>query len=248
MKISAVQCRSVAGDVAGNVERHLEFLELSIAHGAELVVFPELSLTGYEPRLARALAGDRDDSRFGAFQQWSDAKQITICVGFPLETPSRPQIGMIWFRPFEPRSAYAKQHLHADELPWFVQGDTQYLLNDRSHMIAPAICYESLQPNHAESAAALGADVYLVSVAKPAGALAKGMRHYPAVARRHEMFVIMANAVGQCDDFVGVGGSAAWNKRGELLAQMNADSEGIIVMDTVRGEAAVHTMLATGHG
>lgn len=239
MKISAVQFRSATGDISTNIKRHLTFIELSIAQRAELVYFPELSITGYEPKLAKALATGIDDSRLNVFQECSDANKITIAVGLPLLTRTRPQIGMIWFRPSEPRSAYAKQLLHADEEPWFAVGESQFLLGADPDVIAPAICYESLQPKHAEHAARLGADIYLVSVAKPAGAMTKGMLHYPAVARDHNMHVIMADAIGPSDDFISVGGSAAWNNRGELLAQMDDESEGILVMDTARDSAAV---------
>ncbi|MFP3681720.1 nitrilase-related carbon-nitrogen hydrolase, partial [Pseudomonas sp. SIMBA_041] len=52
MKLCAVQLASLKGDLQGNLERHLVCIEQAVALGAELVVFPELSLTGYEPTLA----------------------------------------------------------------------------------------------------------------------------------------------------------------------------------------------------
>ncbi|MFW7344289.1 carbon-nitrogen hydrolase family protein, partial [Pollutimonas sp. H1-120] len=75
--------------------------------------------------------------------------------------------------------------------------------------------------DHANDAAALFSDMYLASVAKPVGGIAKAMKHYPIVARRHNMFVMMANCVGPSDDFLSVGQSAAWNIRGELLTQLD---------------------------
>ncbi len=77
------------------------------------------------------------------------------------------------------------------------------------------------------------------------------MKHYPIVARSHNMVVIMANFVGPSDDFLSVGQSAVWNTRGELIAQMDAESEGIVVLDTHSGSASVKklansAMLATG--
>ncbi|MCL7931592.1 hypothetical protein M8006_16675 [Halomonas sp. ATCHA] len=53
----------------------------------------------------------------------------------------------------------------------------------------------------------------------------------------------MANCVGPSDDFISVGQSAAWNVRGELLAQMDAESEGLVVLDTVGGRASVKLLL-----
>ena len=240
MKICAVQHRPVAGDIAANTARHLSFIDLAIAQSADLVFFPELSLTGYEPRLAKSLAVDKTDPRLEVFQRRSDARHIIIGVGLPLAAGGEVQIGMVWFTPRAPRRDYAKQQLHADELPFFVPGNGQLLLKVADHILAPAICYESLQPSHAEDAKNLGADIYLASVAKPAGAMARAVRHYPAIAREHNLQVIVADCVGPSDNFVSVGQSAAWNNRGELLAQMDRESEGIIILDTAVGQATIH--------
>jgi len=62
--IVAAQSASVPSDVVANVSRHLSFLRVARARGADLVVFPELSLlTGYEPGLAKELAIRTDDDR-----------------------------------------------------------------------------------------------------------------------------------------------------------------------------------------
>jgi predicted amidohydrolase len=242
MRVCAAQLRPIAGDVATNTIKHLELIELAVAHRADLVFFPELSLTGYEPRLAKPLASSGADGRLDVFQQRSDASNLLIGVGMPIAVGSGVQIGMVWFAPGTPRRSYAKQHLHVDEHRYFVPGDRQLALERGGRKLAPAICYESLQMDHADGAAALAADVYLASVAKPARNLAKGMVHYPAVARRHNMLVMMVNCVGPSDDFVSVGQSAAWNTRGELLAQMDAESEGVVVLDTASGTANVHEL------
>ena len=242
MRVCAAQLRPAAGDLATNTIKHLELIERAVAHRADLVFFPELSLTGYEPHLAGSLASNAADRRLDAFQQRSDAHNLVIGVGMPIAVAAGVQIGMVWFAPGMPRRTYAKQHLHVDEHPYFVPGVGQLVLESAGRKLAPAICYESLQMDHADSAAALAADVYLASVAKPANNLAKAMVHYPAVARRHNLFVIMANCVGPSDDFVGVGQSAAWNARGELLVQMDAESEGVVALDTASGTASVHEL------
>ncbi len=244
MRVCAAQLRLAAGDFATNAAKHLELIELAVAHRADLVYFPELSLTGYEPRLAKSLAGTAADRRLDVFQKFSDANNLVIGVGMPIAVGSAVQIGMVWFAPTTPRRTYAKQQLHVDELPYFMPGDRQLVLESLGRKLAPAICYESLQMNHADGAAALAADIYLASVAKPAGNLAKAMVHYPAVARMHNMFVIMANCVGPSDDFVSVGQSAAWNAHGKLLAQMDAESEGVVVLDTTSGTASVHELVS----
>jgi len=241
MKICAIQFCPVAGDMAANIARHLRFIELAAAEGVDLVFFPELSLTGYEPRLAKQLATHASDSRLDRFQERSDAGGIAIGLGLPLASEGGVQIGMVWFTPRESRRSYAKQLLHFDELPFFVPGDSPLVLEMGGLSLAPAICFESLQPAHAESAAKLGAQVYLASVAKPARGISQAALHYPAIARQHRMHVVMANSIGPSDDFVSAGQAAAWNDHGELLVQMDGESEGLVTFDTSTGDARMRS-------
>ncbi|KFX83972.1 amidohydrolase, partial [Ralstonia solanacearum] len=61
--IAAAQSVSAAGDVQGNVGRHLAFLHEAAARHVRLIVFPELSLTGYESAIAHEAAMHADDAR-----------------------------------------------------------------------------------------------------------------------------------------------------------------------------------------
>jgi predicted amidohydrolase len=237
MRICAAQLAAVRGDIAANVARHVAFAELASSRSADLVLFPELSLTGYEPTLAGELATDADDPRLEAFQSLADARGIIIGVGLPTRSKSGPQVSLVVFRPLERRLTYSKQRLHADELSWFSSGDEQLVIDAGGHRLAPAICFESLQPEHAAAVADLGADTYLASVAKPHRSVAVAHQHYPAIARRHSMIVLMANCVGPCDDFMAAGRSAAWTERGQLAAELSEQDEGIVLIDTTSGEA-----------
>ncbi|MCB0035112.1 MAG: carbon-nitrogen hydrolase family protein, partial [Anaerolineales bacterium] len=122
MKIAIVQIQSVKGDVAHNLVHHQKMVDAAVAHGATAVNFPELSLTGYEPTLAKTLATSLDDPRFEVFQTVSDVQQVTIGVGMPTHSPDGVCISMILFRPQRPREIYSKKYLHVDEEPFFVSG------------------------------------------------------------------------------------------------------------------------------
>ena len=80
MKVCAAQLRPVAGGIVTNTSRHLE---LAVANRFELVFFPELSLTGYEPLLAMPFAGRAADPVLDGFQQCSDEHEMMIGVGLP---------------------------------------------------------------------------------------------------------------------------------------------------------------------
>lgn len=241
MKLSVAQIRSIAGDVPANLAKHVDAVHRAVELGAELVLFPELSLTGYDPALASRLATRMDDSRFDPLQTLSDAHAVVICAGMPLAADLGIEIGLLLFQFGTPRQAYSKQLLHADELPYFVCGDGQTLVRKGGHTMAPAICFESLQPQHANEAASLAADVYLASVAKSAAGISKAYTHYPLIAKRHNLTVVMANCLGPSDDFIGAGCSAAWNSQGKLVGQLDDRQEGVLVFDTVTQDIAIAT-------
>lgn len=238
MRLCVAQLKPVAGDIEVNIQKHLALSDLAQFNGADLICFPELSLTGYEPKLAKQLALNQDDERLGTFQDLADSTSIAIAVGAPTMASDKPKISMIVFQPGEARVTYSKQQLHDDELPYFVPGEQQIFLKTTEHLIAPAICYESLQASHAKSVAE--ADIYIASVAKPLRGVDKAYAHYPLIARRHSMAILMANCVGLCDDFVAVGRSAVWDSHGKLPAQLDDEREGIVLLDTSTCEASTH--------
>ncbi|HDS1734668.1 carbon-nitrogen hydrolase family protein [Pseudomonas sp. BP8] len=239
MKLCAVQMASDKGNLTGNLRRHLECIEHAAQLGARLVVFPELSLSGYEPTLARELAQPADSSLLDPVQALCDRHGISVALGLPVSAADGVQIGMSVLRPGAPRLAYAKQRLHADELPFFVAGNQPLVFAAAQRRIAPAICYESMFLEHAEQARQLGADVYLVSVAKTTKGIREGFEHYPQVAKRLGIPVLMANCVGPADTFVGAGSSACWDEHGQLLACLDEHSEGLVVLDTASMSAEV---------
>lgn len=194
--------------------------------------FPELSLTGYEPELALELATNQYDTRLDIFQETSDKNNIIIGLGLPTSTESQIRISMVIFEANKPRQTYSKQQLHSDEFPYFENGVGQVIIETNDKNIAPAICYESLQPTHSENAFNLGADVYLASVAKPANGVEKAYNYYPKLAKQYRMPVLMTNCVGFCDNFLSAGKSAVWTKDGELVGQIDDKMEGILLFDT----------------
>jgi predicted amidohydrolase len=232
MKICVAQTRPVKGDIQANIENHKKFVELATAYGADTVIFPELSLTGYEPTLAQALATNQDDCRFDDFQKISDGQEVTIGVGVPTKNNGHPSISMLIFQPHRPRQMYSKQYLHVDEEPFFMNGQNSAgLLGDKSN-VALAICYELSVPEHAEKAVASGADIYVASVAKSASGVEQAVKRLSDIAQTYAMTVLMSNCIGPSEDFESAGQTAVWNNQGLLLDQLDDKHEGFIIFDT----------------
>jgi predicted amidohydrolase len=106
------------------------------------------------------------------------------------------------------------------------------MLTIKDTCVAPAICYESLQDDHSASAIALGAQLYVASVSKTQRGFEKGAVHYPAVAKKYSIPVLMSNPVGESGDGLSVGMSSIWNKEGNLLGQLPDGVEGVLFFDT----------------
>lgn len=238
MKIALAQVQPVKGNINENIAQHLRFINAAIDNNANAIFFPELSLTCYEPSLAEALATAIDDNRLSVFQPVSDENNIVVGLGVPTKSAAGIRISMIVFQPNMPREIYSKQHLHEDELPYFVPGNEQKYVTIENTKIALAICYESLLLHHAESASREGMDVYLASVAKSANGVAKAYRHYPKIAADYSIPVLMTNSTGYCDNFQSTGSSAAWNSDGSLSGKLDENNEGILIYDTETGKSA----------
>ncbi len=50
------------------------------------------------------------------------------------------------------------------------------------------------------------------------------------------------NCIGPCDNFISVGQSAIWNNRGELLVQMDSESEGMVMINTISDQADIYAL------
>jgi predicted amidohydrolase len=232
MKICAAQIKPIKGDIENNISNHRKLIDHAVSEKATIIIFPELSLTGYEPGLAKELATDQDDSRFDVFQQISDTKHITIGAGMPLKNSSGITISMIIFEPGKPRRIYSKQHLHADERPYFVGGNHQVFLERDKNKTALSICYELSAPEHSENAYKNGAKIYISSVAKSVSGTEKALESLSGIAKKYSMTVLMSNCIGHCDNFNCGGKSSAWNDKGELTGQLDVTNEGILIIDT----------------
>ncbi|MEL6869592.1 MAG: carbon-nitrogen hydrolase family protein [Pseudomonadota bacterium] len=229
--IAAAQYRAEPANVAANIARHVMFARHAASRAAELIVFPELSITAYEPTQAAELCLSHTDPRLTALRDASRRYQITIAAGLPTRGAHKPRISQLFFTPAGSRVLYSKQILHADELAFFEPGCEHMNMPIGTQRVAPAICYEALSTEHAAEAVAAGATLYAASVAKNDVGVARAHAHFAQLSRSHSVAIIMANATGDSDGTTHAGRSATWGRDGELLASLDDQCEGLVLLD-----------------
>ncbi len=240
MRICLGQIGSVKGDVAGNIARHMAALGRFDGAEGDLVMFPELSLSGYAPDIAGAVALDPRDGRLDVFQAFADSSGVSVGIGAPTTGAEKPQISVVLFAPRAERRVIGKRYLHSDELPFFSPAAGPLGIIDLEVRVALAICYEISVPAHVEEAVQAGGEVYLASVAKTPRGVVGATAALRETARRYEVPVLMVNCVGRCEGTDAGGGSMVIDEAGEVTDQLGASDEGLLVYDTAtRATAAV---------
>ncbi|WP_010177333.1 carbon-nitrogen hydrolase family protein [Aquimarina agarilytica] len=232
MKICIAQTEPIKGDILKNIENHKKLIMLSVKKGADLIVFSELSLTGYEPELAQKLATTKDDQRFNEFQEISDVHKITIVIGLPTKNDQGTCISLILFQPNKPRMTYSKAYLHPGEEKYFITGENLAPIPIGNHKVAFAICYETSITEHIEKAFNNKADVYVASVLNTVSGVDKDIHRISEIAKKYTMLALMSNLVGESGGYDCAGKSSVWNKEGKLIGQLDDTNQGIIVFDT----------------
>ncbi|QDH80004.1 carbon-nitrogen hydrolase family protein [Echinicola soli] len=229
MNISLVQLSPATGEIDKNIISHVKWIEKAASEHSELVIFPELSLTGYEPTLAKELSITKDDPRLKVFQQLSDNKAIIIAIGAPLQGATGTSISLLIFHPKKEVQVYSKQFLHADELPFFVPGISRSLLIDDT-AIGLAICYEISVGEHIKNVMATHPSFFISSVAKDQNGVINAYQKLSEIANKNKLPVAMVNCVGEADGVQFAGKSAFWDDQGNLVQQLDNHAEGILSM------------------
>ncbi|MBX2917463.1 MAG: carbon-nitrogen hydrolase family protein [Cyclobacteriaceae bacterium] len=232
MKLALAQTKPVTGNISANIIAHEQFILNAVADGADAIFFSELSLTGYEPALVEVLAIAPTDARLKLFQELSNQHTINIAVGAPLKTQAGIIISLLIFQPGQPMLVYGKQYLHPDEEPWFVPGNNLAPISINDCRVGLAICYELAVEEHFNTMMPAKPDVYIASVAKFSKGIEPSYKRLAAIASTG-LYALFVNAVGKADNGLCAGGSAVWNRKGELLAKLDDVHGGLLIFDTV---------------
>ncbi|MDP3652792.1 MAG: carbon-nitrogen hydrolase family protein [Rhodoferax sp.] len=221
--IAAAQSISVPGDTEANVQEHLRFITAAHAAGVQMLVFPELSLTGYELPLMQRCLLHPDDDVLAPIRALVRQTDMVVTVGAPVapadaSTHTLPAIGAITFRPDGSAVVYRKHHVHSSEANFASPGpQATSVISLGLETVGQAICADIGQPTHAALAAQAGATLYLAGVLVSEAGYAKDSAALQQYAQIHGMGTLMANHGGPSGDYISAGKSAFWAPGGDLV-------------------------------
>lgn len=234
LSIALAQINTVLGSPSRNLDKHMEIIHQAQANGAELVIFPELSLTGYMlqdlvPTVAcRPIANDPVFRHLLAASHKSD-----LVVGFVDEdSRNRFYIASAYLSRGEVLHIHHKVYLPTyglfDESRFFAWGDTIRAFDTRFGRVGMLICEDFWHASLPYLLWLDGADLFLFSSASPSHGLtdsalvesARWVNHIlRAYAGLYTAFVAHTNRVGYEDGLNFWGGGAVYDPNGELIGQ-----------------------------
>ncbi|EJM23728.1 putative amidohydrolase [Pseudomonas sp. GM21] len=242
LTIAAAQSSSVAGDLAANIVRHQRFMQVAAEQGVQLLVFPELSLTGYERELAAGLAIVPGAEVLQPLRDFAREVGVTSVVGMPirLSEASPALIGALVFGADGSLGVYSKQHLHPGEEVAFAPGTRGSMLTIGTDTVALAVCADFSHARHAASAAEQGAALYAAGVLITENGYAPDTALLQGYANTHSMTVLMANHGGATGGWESAGRSAIWASDGSLIAAAPGTGNVMVVARREAGEWRGH--------
>ena len=243
MRLALAQINTVVGDLDGNAERIGRRLAEAKEQQADLVVFPELAITGYPPE---------DLLLRPSFVQAAQAKAEALARG---ARGIVALIGVPWFdrdlynacavcAAGEIKSIYRKRFLPNygvfDEDRYFATGRDLVLLEHDGTLVGPTICEDMWQPGPPATDLALAGAQLLVNLsASPFHLLRDRERQemFATRARDNSCLVAFCNSVGGQDELLFDGNSLVLDEEGHLLARGPSFEEALLIVDIEPADA-----------
>jgi NAD+ synthase (glutamine-hydrolysing) len=246
LTLALAQMNTHLGDVAANLSRHLALVQEARSSGADLVIFPELSLTGYVLQdLAPTVASHPGTADPYFAPLLAASQEIDLVVGF-VEEDSRHR--------FYISSAYLSRgevvHIHHkvylptyglfDEGRFFAWGDSIRAFDTRFGRVGMLICEDFWHASPPYLLWLDGADLFLFTSASPGRGLtstpqlesARWVEHINrAYASLFTSFVVHTNRVGYEDGLYFWGGATVFDPNGELLVHGPYHQEALTLVE-----------------
>jgi len=237
VRLALCQLNATVGDIYGNAERIGEGMRAAAEQGAELVLFPELALTGYPPEdllLKEHFLADAAAALAGLATQ---AREIVAVVGFPERAEDVFNSAAV-LADGAVHAVYRKVYLPNygvfDEQRYFQAGPAGAVIDVGSERIGLTVCEDMWEPGPpASDEAHAGATLILNISASPyhAGKGAQRERMFAQRARDNVACVAFCALVGGQDELVFDGHSCVIDHNGVTVARAAQFREQLLVCD-----------------
>ncbi|HEX9063006.1 MAG TPA: carbon-nitrogen hydrolase family protein [Clostridia bacterium] len=230
MIIASAQMRPKDEDIDQNLQEHYRLIKLAADNKASLIVFPEMSITGYVRDSALELSFTENDFRLYRLRELAACYNMVIVAGAPMKLITGFHIGSFIIFPDGLISIYTKQFLHEGEDQFFVSNfEHNPNIKFFDEEVSFAICADINNPLHAKNANKAGATIYVPSIFYSNNGMHEAYKLLKNYAKEHSMNVLMSNYCGMSWGLEAGGKSAFWNSNGELLAGLDEESTGLVI-------------------
>lgn len=241
--IAVAQAPSIPGQVAKNVDQAIDLISMAAEAGADIVVLPELFLSGYDPPGIRAdpatYVVSPDSEHCRRLSGASAEGKIAAIVGGAIKVEGGvANAALVIAANGEIVHVYQKAHLWGEETDAFVRGTTPTIVNFSGTRVGLSICFDAGFPEHMRALALAGAQVIACPAAFAYGEERRRYElYYPTRALENTVYVGVANAVGWQGGLEMFGNSALFGPRGHEIARIS-DCVGVVATSIDEEEIA----------
>ncbi len=237
MKIALAQFRFPVGDIDGNVQKILAIAAQAEEAGADMVVFPELTLTGYPPEdlLLRPSLSKRISDAL--HQLFAEKRQIAMVVGYPQREDGKLYNKAMVIENGQVIADYRKQHLPNyqvfDEKRYFQKGAESCLFEFRGAKVCLSICEDIWYDGPARRAYEAGAEINININGSPYSINRTAERHAQVtkVVKQWPMATVYVNHIGGQDELVFDGGSFVVDSQGQVVLTQPEFEESLKIVE-----------------
>jgi NAD+ synthase (glutamine-hydrolysing) len=246
IRVALGQTDCTLGDVDANVRSALRMANQAAEAGAQLILFPEMSLTGYFlGHRVFNVALRLDDHRLKPLMDASH--RISMAIGLPVEEPGpRFYNAALYLEAGQVKHVHRKIYLPTfgafNDARYFSPGEKMAGFDTRFGRMAMLICEDMWHPALAYLASQDGADYLLGLIASPAGGVDTAFdprAGYQAIHQAYAItltcFVLACNRAGAEDGYRYWGGSEVVGPDGTCLAQAEGSHEQLVLADLEPG-------------